>query len=122
MSIAKTILQQLKAGTDTRGLNGGTTCMGCWGTHALTNTGQGLKFKVNGRKFHGWVEVTLDEGADLYDVALYTLRRPPRKKTGDILIDLTMVPKAQVKKIKQTFEGVYCDQLTQIIDSAVESG
>lgn len=111
---AKTILQQIKAGTDTRGLNGGTKLMMCWGTNQLVNTGKGLRFKVNGALHRGYVEVTLNEGADLYEIEFYTMRRP-RKAKGDF-----MNMNAQVKKVVKQYEGVYCDQLTAIIDSTVE--
>ncbi|KKM97137.1 hypothetical protein LCGC14_1171060 [marine sediment metagenome] len=114
-NIAKTILQQIRAGTDTQGYNGGTKLMMCWGTNQMINTGKGLRFKVNGALFRGYVEVTLDEGADLYDVEFYTMRRPPRNlKDGDF------TPRAQVKKTHKQYDRVYCDQLTGLIDGTVE--
>ncbi len=112
--IAKTILQQIRAGTDTQGFNRGTKLMMCWGTNQLVNTGKGLRFKVNGALFRGYVEVTLDEGADLYEVEFYTMRRPRKAK------DEIFNTNAQVKKVAKQYDGVYCDQLTAIIDGTVE--
>ncbi len=110
--VAKTILQQIKAGTE--GHNNGTVLMMCWGTHQLVNTGKGLRFKVNGALHKGYVEVTLDEGADLYDVEFYTMRRPRKAK------DEMFNTNAQVKKVVKQYGGVFWEDLTGIIDSTVE--
>lgn len=110
--IAKTILQQIRAGTE--GNNSGVVLMMCWGTHQFINTGKGLRFKVNGALHKGYVEVTLDEGADLYDVEFYTMRRP-RKAKGQI-----MNMNSPVKKTVKQYGGVFWEDLTAIIDSTVE--
>ncbi len=110
--IAKTILQQIKAGTD--GKRPGGYLMMCWGTNQLMNTGKGLRFKVNGALHKGHVEVTLDEGADLYDVEFYTMRRP-RKAKGQ-LVNMN----SPVKKTVKQYDGVYWEDLTGLIDSTVE--
>ena len=70
--------------------------MWSWGFNSPTRLAddRGLAFKVQGYKYKGWVEVAYDEGADLFDVIL--------KKTG--------------RKV----EGVYLDQLVEVIDSLVE--
>ena len=61
----------------------------------------GLIFHVKGLQHKGLVVVTLDEGRDLYDVA--TLR----------VIDGETVTTKQQK-------GVFCDELTTVIDAMVE--
>ena len=71
-----------------------------WGLHnptALPNDG-GLAFKVNGYKHRGWVIIRYNEGADLFDIEL----RTPAMKLVDQI------------------EGVYFDQLVEVIDNAVE--
>lgn len=114
---AKTILQQIRAGTE--GHNPGTTLMMCWGTHNMTAVSetdgrQGLMFKVNGALFKGYVRVIL-EWNDTYSVEFVTYRRPRRNlKKGDF------APKAPVRKVKASYSDVYCDQLTGLIDGTVE--
>ncbi len=71
-----------------------------WGLHnptALPND-RGLAFKVNGYKHRGWVIVRYNEGADLFDIEL----RTPTMQLADQI------------------EGVYFDQLVEVIDNAVE--
>lgn len=116
MSAAKIILQQIKAGKDTRGLNRGSYLMMCWGANQLTATEQCLKFKVNCPAHRGWVEVTLN-GLDLYDVEFYTLRRPRRN-----LKEFDFTPQDPVKKIINEYSNVDCESLTSIIDTTVEQG
>lgn len=58
----------------------------------------GIRFKVNGFKHTGLVEIKLNEGADLYEVSLFN-------EDGTI-------------KEKQT--DIYCDQLVRTIDEMVE--
>ena len=65
-----------------------------WGFNnpiALTGN-RGLKFNVNGFKYKGAVEVIYNEGSDLFDVTIG----------------------------KMCIEGVYLDQLVEVIDNAVE--
>lgn len=69
-----------------------------WGFHQPTATTDGLKFKVQGFKHRGWVVVTYNRGADLFDITLS---------------DLFGV-------VEQQIEGVYFDQLVDIIDFHVE--
>lgn len=115
MTIAQTILNQIKAGTDTRGFNGGTKLMMIWGTNRLQATENGLRFKVKGAIHRGYVEVTLDAN-DTYSIAFYTIRNYSAK----LQANGEFVPGRQVRKTVKEFEGVYCDQLTSIIDSTVE--
>lgn len=116
--IATTIRNQIQAGTDRRGLNRGSHCMACWGTNKLAvipanddpenfHLG-GLQFKVQGAKHRGFVEVTL-LGNDTYRINIFTRR----KVRGKMEMKTTT---------KYDESGLYCDQLTEIIDSEVESG
>lgn len=72
-----------------------------WGLRDLRavelNRQAGLAFDVNGFLFSGTVIIKLDEGADLYDVCL--------EKDGTISV---------------AKEGVFYDELGNIIDSLVE--
>ena len=112
--IAKTILQQIHAGTVDK--RNGRYLMMCWGAKQLLNTGKGLRFKVKGLLHRGYVEVTLNEGADLYEVEFYTIRNYKAKITAEGEV----VPGSQVRKTVKQYEGVYWDMLTGIIDSTVE--
>lgn len=71
-----------------------------WGLHnptALPND-EGLAFRVNGYKHRGWVIVRYNEGTDLFDIELRTL----------------------AMQLADQIEGVYFDQLVEVIDNAVE--
>ncbi len=69
-----------------------------WGFHQPTTITDGLKFKVQGFKYRGWVVVTYNHGADLFDITLTDL-------SGGVV---------------QEIEGVYFDELVGIIDDVVE--
>lgn len=71
-----------------------------WGFHrpTLLPDDTGLAFKVDGFKHKGWVFVKYNEGKDLFDVELR---------------DNAMI-------IIRVIEDVYFDQLTAVIDNAVE--
>lgn len=58
----------------------------------------GIRFKVNGFKHTGLVEIKLNEGADLYEVSLFN----------------------EDGTIKKTQTDIYCDQLVRTIDEMVE--
>lgn len=94
-STARIISNQLRAGRTQDGTNG-TIAMGSWGSRQLTNLGDGLAFRVSGMMFKGIVEVKLNSH-DLYDIHFI--------KAG---------------KLKEASLGVFCDQLTAIIDNFVE--
>lgn len=68
-----------------------------WGFNTPIAIKNGLRFKVNGFKHKGWVEVVYVEGKDLFEVRLI--------KHGNI--------------IKQV-EDVYVDMLIDLIDGLVE--
>lgn len=95
MSIARTISDQIRAGVTHDGISGSRAIL-CWGSRQFTNIGNGLAFRVSGMMFKGIVEVKLNSH-DLYDIHFI--------KAG---------------KLKEASLGVFCDQLTAIIDNFVE--
>lgn len=74
------------------------TILMSWGFESPVVIRLGLRFKVNGFLHSGVVEVRYDEGADLFDI---------------YLIDKDCVN-------KETLEGIYFDQLVEVIDDHVE--
>ena len=68
-----------------------------WGFNSPMAIKNGLRFKVQGFKFRGIVEVVYNEGWDLFDVSFI--------KAG---------------KVVKTIEGVYIDTLVSVIDNYVE--
>lgn len=68
-----------------------------WGFHKPIALENGLRFKVNGFKFHGIVEVVYNECRDLFDI---------RFVIGG--------------KVIETIEGVFFDMLVDTIDDYVE--
>lgn len=60
-----------------------------------------LKIKVNGFLHKGWVYISYDEGTDLYDISLLSMDK---------------------KEVVKMEEGVYFDQLGELIDRCVERG
>lgn len=69
-----------------------------WGLHWPVALENGLKFNVNGLKHKGAVSVIYNEGADLFDIEL---------------ID-------SENELVEKIEGVYFDQLIEVIDEHVE--
>ena len=93
MSIAKTILSQIKS-ID-------FWAMGAWGAKDLVAMNDGLKFKTSGMvKWKGYVYVKYDYGQDLYDVIFARIRKM------DWIED-------------EKVEGVYAEDLVRIIDARV---
>ena len=93
MSIAQVILSQIKA------IDG--WAMSAWGAKDLVNIGNGLQFKTSGMTpWKGQVAVTYDEGADLYNIKFYRIRK------ANVIVD---------KEIK----GVYAEDLVSMIDDFV---
>ena len=68
-----------------------------WGFNAPTAIANDLRFKVQGFKFKGTVEVVYNNGTDLFEVKLI--------KNG---------------KVVETVEDVYLDSLVDVIDYRVE--
>jgi hypothetical protein len=76
------------------------TIMWSWGfnTPAALADNKGLAFKVNGFIHKGWVKVIYNEGNDLFNIVLIN-----RKRT-----------------VVREIEGIYFDQLVEVIDNAIE--
>ena len=91
MTVANTIWQQLKAG--------GVIKLMSWGveTKKLVGDVDSLTFRVHARRHKGFVKVTLNS-MDLYDVQLITFGG----------------------ELKKEINGLYFDQLTEVIDSEIE--
>jgi hypothetical protein len=93
MNVAQTIMSQLKA-IDPMALF-------AWGAKDFVNTGTGLQFKTTGMTpYKGYVQITLDEGKDLYVIKFFKIR------------------KLEVK-VDKTVEDVYAEDMVAIIDSFV---
>ena len=73
------------------------TIVWSWGFNCPTAIQNGIRFKVQGFKFKGTVEVEYNEGTDLFDVKLI--------KNG---------------KVVETVEDVYLDSFVDVIDYRVE--
>jgi len=94
MTVAKTILAQIKAQD--------VWAMGAWAARNLVGGEDHLKFDVNGHKFKGKVIITLN-AMDLYDITFGKVNL----KTFEF-------------DVKKTAEGIYCDQLIEILDHYIE--
>ncbi len=93
MTIAKTILSQIKTIDP--------WAMGAWGAKDLVGKESGLQFKSSGMvKWKGIVQVIYDEILDLYNVEFGRIRK-------------------YEYKIDKKIEGVYADQLVELIDGQV---
>ena len=68
-----------------------------WGFNSPIAIENGLRFKVQGFKFSGVVEVKYNEGWDLFDISFI-----------------------KADKVIETIEGVYIDSLVNTIDFYVE--
>ena len=88
MEMAKYIMQILRSQL---------MIMWSWGFNSPIAIENGLRFKVQGFKFKGFVEVVYNEGWDLFDVSFI--------KAG---------------KVVKTIEGVSIDTLVSVIDNYVE--
>lgn len=88
MEMAKYIMQILRSQL---------MVMWSWGFNSPIAIENGLRFKVQGFKFRGIVEVKYNEGSDLFDVSFI--------KAG---------------KVIKTIDGVFFDMLVETIDNYVE--
>lgn len=88
MEMAKYIMQILRSQL---------MVMWSWGFNSPIAIEDGLRFKVQGFKFRGIVEVLYNEGSDLFDVSFI--------KAG---------------KVIKTIDGVFFDMLVETIDNYVE--
>ena len=68
-----------------------------WGFNSPVAIQNGLRFKVQGFKFKGVVEVVYNEGSDLFDLSFI-----------------------KANKVVNTIDGVYFDMLVDTIDDFVE--
>ena len=68
-----------------------------WGFNKPVALNNGLRFRVQGYKFHGVVDVIYNEGRDLFDVSF--IKR---------------------NKVVKSIDGVYFDMLVDTIDDFVE--
>jgi len=74
------------------------TIIWSWGFRNPTIIENGLKFRVNGFIFKGWVHIIYNQGVDLFDIKLISVK-------GDE---------------KKAMEGIYFDELIRVIDDNVE--
>ena len=82
-----------------------------------SNNGLTLTLKSSGYvPWKGFIAITLDEGADLYNIEFYRMRKPRINRKKDPMGALLAVP---VKKVDKSVDGVYFDQLVEIIDRQV---
>ena len=88
MEMAKYIMQILRSQL---------MVMWSWGFNSPIAIENGLRFKVQGFKFRGIVEVVYNEGRDLFDVRFL-----------------------KANKVVNTIEGVFFDMLVDTIDDFVE--
>ena len=68
-----------------------------WGFHKPMALQNGLRFKVQGFKFRGIVDVVYNEGQDLFDVSFI-----------------------RGNKVVKSIDGVFFDMLIEVIDDYVE--
>ena len=68
-----------------------------WGLNSPIAIQNGLRFKVQGFKFRGVVEVVYNEGQDLFDVSFI-----------------------KANKVVKSIDGVFFDMLVSVIDNYVE--
>ena len=68
-----------------------------WGFHKPMALENGLRFKVQGFKFRGVVDVVYNEGRDLFDVSFI-----------------------KSNKVVKSIDGVFFDMLVDVIDDFVE--
>ena len=94
MTIARTIISQIKALDH--------MAMFAWGMINAVGLDDGVQFDVKGLKFRGKVIIKLN-AMDLYDITFGRMNR----KTFEF-------------DVKHTAEGVYCDQLVEILDHHIE--
>ncbi|MDD4990978.1 MAG: hypothetical protein PHR83_01990 [Paludibacter sp.] len=74
------------------------TIIASWGYQSPVVIKLGLRFKVNGFKHQGRVEIRYNEGADLFDIYLIN----------------------DDNSLKDSLVGIYVDELLRVIDENVE--
>lgn len=73
---------------------------------------KGLRFTVNGAKLKGDIEITLDEGKDLYIVEFIKIGRVMNKE----LKEMGIKSFNQVRKVLKRCEEVYTEDLCDLLD------
>ena len=73
-----------------------------WGAHHFTIEQSALIFKVQARRYRGWIKIEYDGGADLYNIYFPGL----------------WWKKSEEKP--KTLTGIYFDCMTEIIDDLIE--
>ena len=98
-------------------LAGGTNKVMCWGVPMNSRVGQDekdgggwMRFKVSGMKFKGIVKITYNRVPDDYTIQFL---KETRKKNLVGGFDIDYVEQHKI-------EGVFCYQLTELIDEYVE--
>ena len=114
--VANTILKQITFG------QANTIRYRTWGSHSLKfgeDKGENLgflHFKVQGFKFKGYVKVSLAFN-DTYTIEFIKTKRKKNKELSELFgrtkYDVT-------KEVLKTYEGIYFDQLNELIDEYVE--
>ena len=79
-------------------LKSDTVILMSWGFNSPIVIKMGLRFSVSGFLLMGSVSVKYNEGSDLFDLTFYT----------------------KDMQIRNTLEGIYFDQLVEVIDDQVE--
>ena len=92
--IAETIRQQL--------ITANKCAVMSWGTHHFILEKNALRFKVQARRYRGWIKIEYNAGLDLYNIHFPGLwwKKAPSKP--------------------RTLTGIYCDCMTEIIDNLIE--
>lgn len=93
--VAQNILDVLKHGQN-------KILLICWGARDFVAAEDYLKFKVSGQKFKGYVRIIYNPGPDLYTIEFAKIQK-------------------HTWTVKKTYEGVYFDQLVELIDGYVET-
>jgi hypothetical protein len=101
MNIPTIIKQQLVQQSD-------RAILWSWGISKwVALTDHTLALRVHARRLDGIVCITLDEGQDLYNITFFS-----NKRFSDVLLNPS--------KKYEDIDGVYCDQLIEVIDDIIE--
>lgn len=79
-------------------LKSNTIVLMSWGFESPVVIKQGLRFKVNGFLLKGEIKILCNGGSDLFDLTFYNVDG----------------------SVHNTLEGIYIDQLVEVIDDQVE--
>ena len=74
-----------------------------WGTHNIKKYDKGIVFKVQARRYKGWINIYYDKARDLYDI---------------YFVSGKWYKKATEKP--ESLKGIFFDQLTEVIDNLIE--